>query len=219
MLEPPAWAGDKLYFLAIETTTGAAEGNYRPLDARIILIDLDEPGWVAKHADLMRTPGVWHLVHKGDSRIPFSMILNEGEQGYCLIRHIGVMGATKAEVSVYGIGKVRVDGHTDRLWVLPNGQVCGGDDAEPLAKAYLRMRTLSPAGQPAQAPKESDMDQVRSDHSETEHETGSTSVDRDGAHDATVTSTSAKSTTGRVEDQTVKTPEPGKGSTTGDEDK
>jgi hypothetical protein len=38
----------------------------------------------------------------------------------------------------YGIGKKRLDGHVDRIWVLPNGVICTGDDVEPLVLAFIR---------------------------------------------------------------------------------
>ncbi len=135
MIEPQHWAGDKPYFLAIEH------------DDQLTLIDLDESGWLKTHADLMRVVGVWHLVRKGDSAIAFSMRVEEGEQPYYVARHVGnaLLGAgTSSEVIAYGIGKKRLDGAVDRVWVLPSNQVVVGDDVEWFAIRLLRQQLADP---------------------------------------------------------------------------
>jgi hypothetical protein len=119
-------AGKHPFYLRIIAAEGEAE-----------LIDLDERGWATKYEALMRVPGIWTLNHK--ERGPeVMMLVFEGEQPYYTARHIGIVTGAGGEVVAYGIGKKRRDGHVDRLWVLPNGLVCGGDDVEELALAYLR---------------------------------------------------------------------------------
>ena len=46
----------------------------------------------------------------------------------------------RAEVRAYGIGKKRLDGHVDRLWVLPTGVICAGDDVNVLGEALAQAK-------------------------------------------------------------------------------
>lgn len=123
------WSDDNPYYLLILT------------DGQPTEIDLGSWRWAETYADLMRAPGEWYLVEKSTHRIPLSLKVWEGEQPYYVCRHIGMTGSAGGnEVKAYGIGKKRkVDGQwvTDRLWVLENGQVCGGDDVEPFARNIL----------------------------------------------------------------------------------
>lgn len=111
----------------------------RPSDnTEMLLIDLGEQGWSTTYADWMRTPGRWFLLRKGQPQPVLALSVVEGEQPYYTARHIGVAGSGGGnEITAYGLGKKRKDGHVDRLWVLPNGTICGGDDAEPLAMDIL----------------------------------------------------------------------------------
>ena len=121
------WHGDNPYYLIIQTTQ---HGN--------TVIDLDETGWVAKYADLMREPGAWLLNPKEFYNTVAIVLVNPGEQPYYTKRHVGIAFGGSGETSAYGIGKKRNDGHTDRIWVLPNGLICAGDDVEDIALALIK---------------------------------------------------------------------------------
>ena len=128
-LLPDEWQGDHPLFLLLGTRHGTQ------------VIDLDEKGWLTTHAHLMREPGVWHLMRKSEGPqldVAFSMVVLEGEQPYYVARHVGISGATQREVVCYGIGKKCLDGHTERIWLLPNDQVVLGDQVEAFAKAIIR---------------------------------------------------------------------------------
>lgn len=102
-------------------------------------IDLDSPGWMKTHAPLMRVPGTWFLIERESARAVLSLSVLDGEQPYYTARHVGTVGSGGSnEVIAYGIGKKRVDGHVDRMWILPNGTVCAGDDVEELALRMVR---------------------------------------------------------------------------------
>lgn len=103
-----------------------------------IVIDLDEKGWLTTYAHLMRdTEATWHLFRKDGGPV-FSMVVWKNDRPYYAARHIGIAsGSEQREVIAYGIGKQLPDGHANRLWILPNGQICGGDDVEPLARSLL----------------------------------------------------------------------------------
>lgn len=123
---PFEWAGDSPYFLVIAPEAGVPQ-----------TIDLDERGWSTTHAAYMRCQGTWHLMNK-EHQLVFSMVVWQGEQPYYTARHIGRgLTGVRREVVAYGIGKKRLDGHVDRMWILPNGQICGGDDVEILALSLL----------------------------------------------------------------------------------
>lgn len=127
------WGGDSPYFLLVV-------GNDTP--PAITEIDVDERGWHARHADLMRAPGTWYLVDKATNVVKFGIRVYAGEQPYYTARHVGiasaVTGERRAEVIAFGIGKKRADGHVDRLWVLPNGLICAGDDVDDLAVEVIK---------------------------------------------------------------------------------
>jgi hypothetical protein len=120
------WHGDFPFFLVIEPRDGG--GN--------VGIDLDEPGWVATNAEMMRVPGTWLLYLKKSGRPIFCIIVEDGEQPYFTRRHIGNLMAG-SEIVAVGIGKKGRDGTMTRLWLLPNGVVCGGDDVEIIASRML----------------------------------------------------------------------------------
>lgn len=123
----PGWAGDSPFFLVIEPDDGG-NGN--------VGIDLDESGWIDRNRELMRAPGTWWLIHKESGRPVFTIIVEQGDQPYFTKRHIGnLMAGT--EIVAFGIGKKGPDGTMTRLWLLPNGVVCGGEDVETVASRML----------------------------------------------------------------------------------
>ena len=126
-VETHGWEGDFPFFLVIEPRDGTG-GN--------IGIDLDEPGWVARNDDAMRMPATWWLNMKANGQPLFAMVVEEGEQPYFTKRHIGNLMAG-SEIIAVGIGKKGREGEMTRLWILPNGVVCGGDDVEVIASRML----------------------------------------------------------------------------------
>jgi len=127
------WAGETPYFLVINTMD--------PKQTNIV--DLDEAGWMWERDGLMRATGEWVLVAKRDiSSMQGTPIIAirvlDGEQPYYTKRHIGMMMGGAGELMVYGIGKKRVDGHVDRLWILPNGIICAGDDVDIIGVNILK---------------------------------------------------------------------------------
>ena len=121
------WMGDSPFFLVIEPAD-QSQGN--------VGIDLDESGWIAKNAELMRVPATWILYHKTSGRPVFCIIVEEGDQPYFTRRHIGNLMAGN-EIMAVGVGKKLRDGEMVRLWLLPNGVVCGGDDVDVIASRML----------------------------------------------------------------------------------
>jgi hypothetical protein len=127
------WQGDAPVFLLVVK------------DGEQHLIDVDEKQWLTTYKELLEGEATWHLGFK-PNRLVISMVVHEGEKPYYMARHIGQIGMTadnedgsSMEVVAYGIGaKRRGDGHTDRLWVFPNGQVCmGEEDVYDFAHAML----------------------------------------------------------------------------------
>lgn len=110
-------------------------------DGRIIEQDLAERGWIKKleEANLLWKPGDWYLVRKAGGIIALTMVVHDGERPYYVARHVGWTSPTGSdETVVYGIGKARLDGHTDRLWVMANGAVTLGDDVGEIALRILK---------------------------------------------------------------------------------
>ena len=120
------WVGDTPFWLMCQTDTES--GN--------VGIDLDENGWIEKNKALMRSPGTWFLMAKRTGKPVFSVVMDEGDQFYYTKRHVGDLMRGK-EVVCYGIGKKKADGTPVNLWLLPNGMVCGGDDADVLAARMI----------------------------------------------------------------------------------
>lgn len=108
-----------------------------------VIIDLGEPKWLDKYADWMRVKSRWFLARKPrftDDRPdgPLMPVLwlnvEDGDQPYYTARHTGIAGVdTQNEVVSYGIGAKRANGAVDRMWVLPNGLICVGEDVDTLA--------------------------------------------------------------------------------------
>lgn len=131
MVIPTEWQGDNPYCLMIATD-----------DERVLFIDLDEHGWATTYADWLREPSWWRLVQKvfDRPRVVLDVRVNQGDQGYFTARHIGVTGSGGSnEIIAYGIGKKCADGSMVRLWSLPDGSVCGGDDVDVLGVRLLHM--------------------------------------------------------------------------------
>lgn len=126
------WHGDNPYYLLCINHDGSDRAYKR--------IDLDEPQWATTYADWMRpTRGDWHLVRKDDDGVAFSMTIYEGEQPYYTSR---VFGATNSPhlIRAYGIGKKLRNDVVQRLWILENGQICGGDDVDDFGPRALTER-------------------------------------------------------------------------------
>lgn len=137
------WAGETPYFLVINEgpTNGPVSDSWA--------IDLDEPGWT--DSPLMRVEGEWVLVAKqavdSVAGTPvLAMRVLPGEQPYYHKRHVGIAyGPGSGEVEFYGIGKKRLDGHVDRLWIMPNGIIVPGDDGDIIATRMLKQSGEGPA--------------------------------------------------------------------------
>lgn len=114
-------------------------------DERYIEQDLGEPGWIDKlsKAGFMRAPGSWYLVRKEGGVIALMLTVADGEQPYYSARHAGfVTTEQNIEGTAYGIGKKRIDGHADRLWLLSNGCVVTGDDVDSIIVRLLKQGIL-----------------------------------------------------------------------------
>ena len=127
-LEVGKWHGESPFFLILELDEKPPTGN--------VGIDLDEGGWTTKYADHMRAPGTWWLVHKPTQRAMMGLVVEAGDQPYFVKRHIGNLMAAR-EVVAYGLGKKRANGEMVRIWLLPNGMICGGDDVEIIASRMV----------------------------------------------------------------------------------
>lgn len=131
------WKGDSPYILVV------VRHMKRRKAPEVRIIDLDEPGWMVKNRALLAyAPATWHLARKSEPPridVRISMSVLPLEKPRFLIRHVGRANAhSNREVKAYGLVKLRRDGHSDKLWVLPNGQVCGGDDVDQFAMSILR---------------------------------------------------------------------------------
>ena len=133
--EHGGFLGPNPYYLMIVTAAG-----------RHIQIDLDEPGWRKSYKAFLRAAGQWYLVRKVDGIIVLTMLVLEGEQPYYVARHVGFAGTNDAQIHAetvnYGIGKKRLDGHVDRIWVMANGCITLGDDVEPISLDLLKAGML-----------------------------------------------------------------------------
>lgn len=135
------WQGDFPFYLVIELLDTSA-GN--------VGIDLDEPGWVAANHDVMRKAATWWLYHKESQRPVLCLVVEDGEQPYFVKHHVGNLMAG-GEVVAAGIGKkvpaqyeqqgkrrvLKSPARVERLWILPNGVVCGADDVDIIAGRML----------------------------------------------------------------------------------
>lgn len=135
-LPTEGWEGDNPFFLSIVVAPTAD----RPTPD-INIIDLDHPGWIASNSDIMRSVGYWALFNKQNANQPLFVIwVNEGDQPYYSTRHVGVTGSGGGnEIKAYGIGKKCSDGSMVRLWALPDGTICGGDDVDTIGIRMVHM--------------------------------------------------------------------------------
>jgi hypothetical protein len=131
------WLGANPYYLMIILPPN----DERP-DQSVAEIDLDQRGWTTQYADFLRAVGQWYLVRKSGSIVVATMLVQFGEQPYYVGRHIGFAGGQGGETIAYGIGKKRLDGHVDRIWVMANGCVTLGDDVESISIDLLRSGML-----------------------------------------------------------------------------
>lgn len=125
------WRGKNPYFLLVRQYVG----TYPTRVANTVTIDLNEPQWATIHKDILRKPGSWMLCSKVLSEkqgkvVPILIVqVEEGEQPFYAMRHIGVVGSGgSAEISTYGIGVKRRDGKVDGVFILPNGSITTDDD-------------------------------------------------------------------------------------------
>ena len=133
----PGWDGETPYFLVINT--GPTSG---PIDQSFI-VDLDHHGWHEEAGSLMRDEAEWLLVAKRDhvslaGNPVIALRVLPGEQPYYTKKIVGIVRGGSGEMWLYGIGKKRLDGHVDRLWILPNGIIVGGDDGELFAVRMMK---------------------------------------------------------------------------------
>lgn len=129
--EHDGWLGPNPYYLMIVLDSG-----------RNAEIDLDQSKWLDFFANYLREPGQWYLVRKLGRLIVATMLVHPGEQPYYVAKHVGFTsvndGGPKGETINYGIGKKRLDGHVDRIWIMANGCVTLGDDVEPISLTLLK---------------------------------------------------------------------------------
>jgi hypothetical protein len=66
--------------------------------------------------------------------------IDPGDTPYYAARHVGVTGSAGSnEIIAYGIGKTAIDGTMTKLWILPTGVVCGGDDVDTLGVRLIKV--------------------------------------------------------------------------------
>lgn len=132
---PTHWSGDKPFYVLIINKSQPT------------IIDLDVKDWaqIPKIKRLLRAEATWHLIAKNGNAIVFTMVVRKGEQPYYTERHfrrttlalVEDQQVDQPRADAFGIGKKRLDGHTDRMWVFTDGQVCMGDDVDILGNAKL----------------------------------------------------------------------------------
>lgn len=124
---PTEWLGPNPYYLMIATEEGGTR------------IDLDEPQWATTYADQLRIKAVWFLMTKTHHSAVLAVWVNDGDQPYYTARHVGITSSAGGnEIVAYGIGKKTRDGQMVRLWALPNGTICGGEDVSDFGIRFVR---------------------------------------------------------------------------------
>lgn len=121
------WSGETPFFLIIELEDKPEAGN--------IGIDLDTP-WTTTYAEYLRSPGAWWLVDKRSQSPVMGLIVQAGDQPYFTKHHVGNL-MTSSELIAYGLGKKQADGEMVRIWLLPNGIICGGEDVDIIASRMV----------------------------------------------------------------------------------
>jgi hypothetical protein len=174
MVDHDPWVGDNPYFLllsSLEPNEGGVMGY--------LVLDVDKTGWQTEYKDWLERSAEWYLCEKGTERVIMAQIVYRGEHPYYLKRHVGQMKLGTSEsrsVIVHGVGKrvpavyetietkdvdargeervkrrkklVRPE-RTERLWLLPNNVVCGGEDVEKMAMAIVSaMQWQAPPPEP-----------------------------------------------------------------------
>ena len=115
------WAGDLPVFLVFEPADEVG-GN--------VGIDLDVAGWIEGNRDTFRRPGLWFLMSKETSNPLLVMPTEQGDQFFYHRHHVGIIGTENSPTIVaHVIGKKRGRKVT-RLWLMPNGMVMTGEEAE-----------------------------------------------------------------------------------------
>jgi len=110
-------------------------------DQAVLFVDVEEHQWHATYSSWLRRPGWWLLRRKSDSAIVLTVRVNPGDQPYYTARHVGIAGSGGSnEIIAYGIGKKLVNGIEQRLWVMPDGVVVGGDDVDQLGILQVKAR-------------------------------------------------------------------------------
>jgi hypothetical protein len=70
-------------------------------------------------------------------------VVHEGEQPYYTARHIGFATDNgSSEITAYGLGKKLLDDTVMRIWLLPDGTICGGDDLDDIGLALAHMKPI-----------------------------------------------------------------------------
>jgi hypothetical protein len=124
---PTKWADDNPWYLHIVRPNAAEQ-----------IIDLGEYQWATTYAEWMRGRSRWYLVRKADNFPVLVIDVGDDDQPYYTARHIGKIGSGGTnQIIAYGIGAKRYDGVIDRLWILPGGMVCAGDDVDGLGIAIV----------------------------------------------------------------------------------
>jgi hypothetical protein len=122
------WSDDNPYFMAIADDRGG------------MVIDLGERGWMAKFADWWGREGLFSLVRKSDRVTVLAVQVGPGDTPYYAARHLGVVGSAGSnEIIAYGIGKTAIDGTMTKLWIMPTGMVCGGDDVDTIGIRLVKL--------------------------------------------------------------------------------
>lgn len=129
---PSDWAGDQPVFLIFEPADGMG-GN--------VGIDLDVAGWIEGNRDTFRRPGIWFLMNKQSGEPLLCLTTGEGDQFFYHRHHTGIIGsAASASVVSHVIGR-KHGRKVTRLWLMPNGMVMTGEEAEvdPVATRMVGM--------------------------------------------------------------------------------
>lgn len=112
------WAGESPIYLVIAPDDP---------DAGNIGIDVDAGGWISENQALFRTPSTWFLMSKVTSTPLFAVVIEDGDQAFFVKHHVGNLMAG-IQMTSYGLGKKKADGSVTKLWLLPNGWVCGSEE-------------------------------------------------------------------------------------------
>ncbi len=162
------WVDDNPYFLLLVAMEKKEDGTQESL-----ILDVGLTGWMVTYADWLRRPAEWYLCEKVDpQRAIAAQLVYDGDKPYYLKRHIGQMQlgtGRHRSIEVHGIGK-RVPAvyrtgkrknsspvlvtpeRTDRIWIMPHGVVCGGEDVEKLALTIVSTMEWMEAPPPEPTP-------------------------------------------------------------------